>query len=67
MPLTEQELKQLLDENHQALAVYTTGKHSTEAIVVVIDNNHPDHGLPMSVRFANSFRAQTPRDSKEED
>jgi len=76
MALTDQELKQLLDENHQALAVYTTGKGITEAVVLVINENHAHagdhvaaifHGLPTSVRHAQNFRVQPPRDPEEED
>ena len=75
MPLTTEDLQQILRTNPQARAVYTTGKHSTEAIIVVINNNHPDagnpvaasfHGLPMSVRFARSFRVQPPPDPEDD-
>jgi len=71
MPLTEQELKQLLDENHQALAVYTTGHVTTETVILLIDEKHRHagdhiattfHGVPITVRYAQGFVIQPPRD-----
>jgi len=74
MAVTDRELKQILDENHQALAVYTTGQGVTEAIVLVIDENHAHagdhiaasfHAISMSVRYAQNFAVQQLRDPEE--
>ena len=75
MPLTREKLIEILRMSPQAFGVYTTGKGPTEAIVVVIDENHrcagetiPTDflGLPLSVRFAQSFVGQ-PNQELEQD
>ena len=74
MPLTDQELKQLLDAHPQVFAAFTNGQGTREALILMIDNNHPDpgnpipatfHGLPVRVRFAQNFAVKPPRDNDE--
>ena len=71
MPVTTKDLQQILSANPQAHAAYTTGLHSGEVMVPVINLNHAHagshvagsfHGLPLSVRYANRFAARPPRD-----